>query len=126
MFALNVRAPYFLAQRAAPALRAARGNIINIADLAAFEERTARARYLSATGDVTGAEAQIDALLASKPDSVVGRVWKADLLAARGQKADALNLLNALLSEPVSDVGEPPREILRRRNALFRDLHPAP
>jgi pteridine reductase len=32
-----VRAPYFLAQRAAPALRAARGNIINIADLAAFE-----------------------------------------------------------------------------------------
>ena len=37
MFALNVRAPYFLAQRAAPALRAARGNIINIADLAAFE-----------------------------------------------------------------------------------------
>jgi pteridine reductase len=37
MFALNVRAPYFLAQHAAPALRAARGNIINIADLAAFE-----------------------------------------------------------------------------------------
>ncbi len=37
MFALNVRAPYFLSQRAAPALRAARGSIINIADLAAFE-----------------------------------------------------------------------------------------
>ena len=37
MFALNVRAPYFLAQRAAPALRAARGAIVNIADLAAFE-----------------------------------------------------------------------------------------
>jgi pteridine reductase len=37
MFALNVRAPYFLSQRAAPALRAARGNIVNIADLAAFE-----------------------------------------------------------------------------------------
>ena len=37
MFALNVRAPYFLCQRAAPALRAARGNIVNIADLAAFE-----------------------------------------------------------------------------------------
>ena len=37
MFALNLRAPYFLSQRAAPALRAARGNIINIADLAAFE-----------------------------------------------------------------------------------------
>ena len=37
MFALNLRAPYFLSQRAAPALRAARGSIINIADLAAFE-----------------------------------------------------------------------------------------
>jgi pteridine reductase len=37
MFALNVRAPYFLAQRAAPALRASRGAIVNIADLAAFE-----------------------------------------------------------------------------------------
>ena len=37
MFALNVRAPYFLSQRAAPALRASRGNIVNIADLAAFE-----------------------------------------------------------------------------------------
>ena len=37
MFALNLRAPYFLCQRAAPALRAARGNIINIADLAGFE-----------------------------------------------------------------------------------------
>jgi pteridine reductase len=37
MFALNVRAPYFLAQRAAPALRAVHGSIVNIADLAAFE-----------------------------------------------------------------------------------------
>jgi len=37
MFALNVRAPYFLSQRTAPALRASRGSIVNIADLAAFE-----------------------------------------------------------------------------------------
>jgi pteridine reductase len=37
MFALNVRAPFFLAQRAAPALRRARGAVVNIADLAAFE-----------------------------------------------------------------------------------------
>ena len=37
MFALNVRAPYFLSQRAAPELRSARGVIVNIADLAAFE-----------------------------------------------------------------------------------------
>lgn len=37
MYDLNVRAPYFLSQRAAPALRASRGCIVNIADLAAFE-----------------------------------------------------------------------------------------
>jgi pteridine reductase len=37
MFALNVRAPFFLTQHAAPALRRARGAVVNIADLAAFE-----------------------------------------------------------------------------------------
>ena len=37
MFAINVRAPYFLSQRAAPALAASHGVIVNIADLAAFE-----------------------------------------------------------------------------------------
>jgi len=37
MFALNLRAPFFLAQAAAPHLRRARGAIVNIADLAAFE-----------------------------------------------------------------------------------------
>lgn len=37
VMALNQRAPFFLAQAAAPHLRAARGAIVNIADLAAFE-----------------------------------------------------------------------------------------
>ena len=37
MFALNLRAPFFLSQAAAPELRRARGCIVNIADLAAFE-----------------------------------------------------------------------------------------
>lgn len=37
IFALNLRAPFFLAQAAAPWLRAARGCIVNLADLAAFE-----------------------------------------------------------------------------------------
>jgi pteridine reductase len=37
MFALNLRAPFFLSQAAAPLLRRARGAIVNIADLAAFE-----------------------------------------------------------------------------------------
>jgi pteridine reductase len=37
IMALNLRAPFFLAQAAAPHLRAAHGVIVNIADLAAFE-----------------------------------------------------------------------------------------
>lgn len=37
IMSLNQRAPFFLAQAAAPHLRTARGAIVNIADLAAFE-----------------------------------------------------------------------------------------
>ena len=37
MFALNLRAPFFIAQRAAPHLAQVGGAIVNIADLAAFE-----------------------------------------------------------------------------------------
>ena len=37
ILALNLRAPFFCAQAAAPHLRARRGAIVNIADLAAFE-----------------------------------------------------------------------------------------
>jgi pteridine reductase len=37
IIALNLRAPFFLAQAAAPLLRQAHGAVINIADLAAFE-----------------------------------------------------------------------------------------
>jgi pteridine reductase len=37
IMALNLRAPFFTAQAAAPHLRARRGAIVNIADLAAFE-----------------------------------------------------------------------------------------
>lgn len=37
MFAINLRAPFFLAQAAAPHLERANGAIVNIADLAAFE-----------------------------------------------------------------------------------------
>jgi len=37
IFALNLRAPFFLAQAAAPHLRASGGTMVNIADLAAYE-----------------------------------------------------------------------------------------
>lgn len=37
IMAINIRAPFFLSQAAAPALRTAQGAIVNIADLAAFE-----------------------------------------------------------------------------------------
>lgn len=37
MFAINLRAPFFLSQAAAPLLAAQHGSVVNIADLAAFE-----------------------------------------------------------------------------------------
>ncbi|HET6680421.1 MAG TPA: SDR family oxidoreductase [Gemmatimonadaceae bacterium] len=37
MFAINLRAPFFLTQAAAPLLAERRGSVVNIADLAAFE-----------------------------------------------------------------------------------------
>lgn len=37
IMAINIRAPFFLSQAATPALRKAKGAIVNIADLAAFE-----------------------------------------------------------------------------------------
>ena len=37
IFALNLRAPFFLAQAASPHLRKVRGTMVNIADLAAYE-----------------------------------------------------------------------------------------
>jgi pteridine reductase len=37
MYALNVRAPFFLTQHAAPSLRSVYGSVVNIADMAAFE-----------------------------------------------------------------------------------------
>ena len=40
MFALNVRAPFFLTQHAAQMLKVAKGCVVNIADLAAFETWT--------------------------------------------------------------------------------------
>lgn len=46
LFALNLRAPFFLSQAAAPLLREARGCIVNIADIAAEETWPAYIPYL--------------------------------------------------------------------------------
>jgi pteridine reductase len=54
MMALNLRAPFFLAQAAAPHLRASRGVVVNIADLAAFETWPAYVPHcISKSGVVT-------------------------------------------------------------------------
>jgi pteridine reductase len=54
IMALNLRAPFLLAQASAPHLRAARGAIVNIADLAAFETWPAYVPHgISKSGVVT-------------------------------------------------------------------------
>jgi len=43
--ALNVRAPHLLVRAAAPLLRASKGNVVNITDLAAFQPWTERPHH---------------------------------------------------------------------------------
>jgi pteridine reductase len=54
LFAVNARAPYFLAQAAAPHLRAARGAIVNLADIYALQPRADLAVYSASKAALLG------------------------------------------------------------------------
>jgi pteridine reductase len=103
MFALNVRAPYFLSQRAAPALRAARGNIVNIADLAAFETWPAYVPHgitKSAVVQMTRALARVLA-----PEVRVNAVAPGVVLLPEGWSDDDAERLRA--TTPLGRLGSP-------------------
>ena len=55
MFAVNAKAPFFLAQAAAPHLRAARGAIVNLSDVYARSPRADLAAYASSKGALEAA-----------------------------------------------------------------------
>lgn len=101
MFALNVRAPYFLSQRAAPALRAARGAIVNIADLAAFESWPAYVPH----GMTKAAVAQMTRAMAKAlaPEVRVNAVAPGVVMLPEGWPADAAERLR--LTTPLARLG---------------------
>ena len=80
--ALNLRAPFFLAQAAAPHLREARGAIVNIADLAAFETWPGYIPHGISKSGVVYLTRALAAVLA--PEVRVGAIAPGTVLAARG------------------------------------------
>ena len=103
MFALNVRAPFFLAQHAAPVLRLAKGNIVNIADLAAFETWT---EYIP-HGMTKAAVVQMTRALAHAlaPEVRVNGVAPGVVLLPEGFNADEAEHLRR--TTPLRRIGKP-------------------
>lgn len=103
MFALNVRAPFFLSQRAAPALAASRGSIVNIADLAAFESWAAYVPH----GMTKAAVVQMTRALAKAlaPDVRVNAVAPGVVLLPEGWSADEAERLRS--TTPLARLGSP-------------------
>jgi pteridine reductase len=101
MFALNVRAPYFLSQRAAPALRATRGAIVNIADLAAFESWPAYVPH----GMTKAAVVQMTRAMAKAlaPEVRVNAVAPGVVMLPEGWPADAAERLRS--TTPLARLG---------------------
>jgi pteridine reductase len=103
IMALNIRAPFFLAQAAAPHLRKAKGVIVNIADLAAFETWPGYVPHgLSKSGMVylTRALARVLA-----PDVRVGGIAPGTVLLPDDWDGEAAEHLRA--STPLAREGSP-------------------
>jgi len=103
MFAINVRAPYFLSQRAAPALAASQGAIVNIADLAAFESWPAYVPH----GMTKAAVVQMTRAMASAlaPGVRVNAVAPGVVLLPEGWSAEGAEHLRS--TTPLKRLGSP-------------------
>jgi pteridine reductase len=103
MFAINVRAPFFLSQRAAPALAASRGAIVNIADLAAFESWPAYVPH----GMTKAAVVQMTHAMARAlaPDVRVNAVAPGVVLLPEGWSAEDAERLRS--TTPLARLGTP-------------------
>ena len=103
MFALNVRAPFFLSQRAAPLLAATRGAIVNIADLAAFESWPAYVPH----GMTKAAVVQMTRALAKAlaPDVRVNAVAPGVVLLPEGWSPEEAERLRS--TTPLARLGSP-------------------
>jgi pteridine reductase len=103
MFAINVRAPYFLSQRAAPALAASRGAIVNIADLAAFESWPAYVPHGMTKASIVQMTRAMASALA--PDVRVNAVAPGVVLLPEGGSEEAAEHLRS--TTPLRRIGSP-------------------
>ena len=104
LFAANARAPVFLAQAAAPALRAARGAIVNLADIHGERPLRDHAPYCLAQAALIMLTRALAVELA--PDVRVNAVAPGAILWPEQEKPDAAK--DAVLArEPLRRTGEP-------------------
>lgn len=103
MFALNLRAPYFVSQAAAPHLRKARGAIVNIADLAAFETWPDYIPHGISKGGVVQMTRSLARILA--PDVRVNAIAPGTVLMPKDTEPEVVERFNA--TTPLQRLGSP-------------------
>jgi len=104
LFAVNARAPFFLAQAAAPHLKAARGAIVNIADLYAERPRADLAVYAASKAALLAITRGLAVSMA--PDVRVNAVSPGAILWPDGG-IDPVLQEKLLAQTPLGRVGEP-------------------
>lgn len=106
LFASNVRAPFFLAQAAAPHLRAARGAIVNMTDIYARHPRPDHALYCMAKAALEAATRSLALDLA--PEIRVNSVAPGAILWGDGAGDDDPSRQQAMLARtPLARTGTP-------------------
>ena len=119
LFAANARAPFFLAQAATPALREARGAIVNIVDIYAERPLAGHTVYSMAKAALVMLTQSLAKDLA--PDIRVNAVAPGAILwPASGKTDDAVETLIA--KTPMARKGEP-RDVAEAVRWLLMDAH---